>query len=201
MAGRFGSLRLATVPWSQDKEFIYGVHEGLPLLKRNTAPRHLLATGRQLKARRLRPGGKDPVAVLLTKHRASAKTNFSSLWQISECVPMLAMTPAKRASIAKACAGRRICRDCGEQAWRDLPLRFGRRCEGCRAELGLYDEAMHELLVGAPTLSAAEHAELDQALVDDREIAASSQVIPLPRRAGTTAAPARRSFHGQVIAA
>jgi hypothetical protein len=200
MAGRYGSLRLATVPWSQDQEFVYGVHEGLPLLKRNTAPRDLLATARQLKALGLRPGGKDPVAVLLTKHPASGKTNFSSLWLVSECAPMLAMTPAKWASVAKACAARRICRDCGDQAWKDLPARFGRRCEGCRAELGLYDEAMHEVLVGEPTLTAAEHAELDQALVDDREYATLSQVIPLPRRAGTAAAPALRSM-GEVIAA
>ncbi|WP_191983889.1 RRQRL motif-containing zinc-binding protein [Amycolatopsis eburnea] len=196
MGRRLGSLRLASVPWSQDQEFIYGTHEGLPLLKRNTAPRDVLATYRQLRARGLRPGGKDPVAVLITKHPASGKTNFSSLWQISECVPMRPMTPAKRASIAKATAARRVCRDCGEQGWKDLPVAFGRRCEACRSALGLYDEAMHEVLVGEPTLSAAEHAELDQALVDER--AAAAAVIPLQRRAGV---PTSASFRGAVIAA
>lgn len=194
---RLGSLRLAEVPWSQDREFVYGEHEGLPLLKRNTAPKHLLATFRQLRARGLRPGGKDPVTVLITRHPASCKTNFSSLWLISECVPVLPMTAAKHESVAKATASRRVCRECGEKAWRDLPFKFGRRCEACRYSLGLYDDAMHDVLVGESTLSAAEHAELDQALVDDRYAAALAQVMPLPRRGEVSAA----RFRGAVIAA
>ncbi len=199
MGRRLGSLRLASVPWSQDQEFVYGEHEGLPLLKRNCAPRDLLATARQLRARGLRPGGKDPVAVLVTKHPASGKTNFSSLWQISECVPVRPQTPAKRASIARATQSRRVCRDCGEQAWKDLPYRFGRRCEACRYDLGLVDvdDELHELLVGELTLSAAEHAALDQALVDEREAAALAPVIPLPRR---TEVPAPARFRGAVMA-
>jgi hypothetical protein len=200
MGGRFGALRLASVVWSDDQQFIYGVHEGLPLLKRNSAPRDVLATGRQLKARKLRPGGADPVAVLLTKHRASCKTNFSSLWWIAQCVPMLEMTPAKWGAVAKACRSRRICRECGELSGRDLPLRFGRTCEACRYRLGRYDDALHELLVGEPTLTADEHAALDQALVDEREMAAFAQVIPLPRRTESSGAAAVTSFRELVRA-
>jgi integrase len=60
------------VPWSNDLEFTRGRWHGKPLLSRNTAPRNLLATRRQLRALGKRPGGQDLVALRLHRIRQEA---------------------------------------------------------------------------------------------------------------------------------
>lgn len=186
MARRY-ALQLEQVPYARDPQFICGWHEGLPLLRRGCAPRDLLATFRQLREQGLRPGGRDPDAVLLTKHTPSGKANFSSLWLISKCVPVRPMTAAKRASIAKALEARRTCRECGEIGYIELP-KAHRTCEACRVDVEALDpcSCVHDYLVGISTLSAAEHAELDAQLSTER----LAPVIPLQRDRSLVAADA-----------
>jgi hypothetical protein len=176
-------LMLAAVPWSENKEYICGWRNGMPLLRRGCAPRDVLATFRQLRARGLRPGGRDHIAELVTKHRKSSKTNFSRLWLISDAVPVRPMTPAKYAALERAMTVRKTCRDCGDVYGRELP-KDCRLCPPCREVAHLAVEFatpwsyIHDYLVGEPTLSAAEHAELDQQLAAERYLA---PVIPLQR--------------------
>lgn len=174
MARNRAVLQLARVPWAEEPQWICGWHEGLPLVRRHQAPREVLATRRQLRARGRRPGGQDPVAVLITRHRPSGRRNFSSLWLVSAAVPVRPMTPARWAAVARALEARRTCRGCGEVGYVELP-RADRLCEACRADVELLapHSYLHDYLVGEPTLSAAEHA----ALADPAPV-----VIPLPRR-------------------
>jgi hypothetical protein len=105
---------LADVSWSDGKEFIRGVHDGLPLLSWGTAPRHLLATYRQLRRMDppLRPGGQDPVAVLYFYSRNGGRKVFASLYLIAKAKPVRPMTPAKWHALNKANLARRTCPEC-----------------------------------------------------------------------------------------
>lgn len=91
-----------SVPWTTGRVLTRGTHDGLPLLTWGRAPRDRLATRRQLRARGLRPGGADPVAVLYVRHRASGRRNFASLYLIESAKPVRPMTPAKQAALNKA---------------------------------------------------------------------------------------------------
>ncbi|MEV5718479.1 RRQRL motif-containing zinc-binding protein [Amycolatopsis mediterranei] len=151
---------LAAVPWSKDLEFTRGRWCGKPLLSHNTAPRHLLATRRQLRAENMRPGGQDPVAFLYFRCTKAAKTVYANLYLIAEAKPVRPMTPARAAALAKAMAARRTCRECGETGWAELP-RAHRTCEACLYTAGLAPNSyLHDYLIGEPTLTAAEHAAL-----------------------------------------
>jgi hypothetical protein len=122
---------LADVPWSQDKEFTRGTHYGLPLLSWNTAPRHLLATRRQLTSMGLRPNGQEPVAYLYFRFRPAYRQVFAELFLISGAAPHRLATPAQHTAIAKANLARRICRTCGRDSGYVPPLEWGKRCEPC----------------------------------------------------------------------
>jgi hypothetical protein len=164
MSRRYSHVR-AVVPWSQAAwEFTLGTHEGLHLLRWGWGPRSKLATYRQLRAMGLRPGGQDPVAVVHFRCRHALKKTYAYLYLISDAKPVRPMTPAKRAAIDKALAARRTCRQCGIEAEAELP-RAHRTCEPCRYSLGLLDadDQLHEYLVGEPTLSPAELADLPTA--------------------------------------
>jgi hypothetical protein len=124
---------LADVPWSACQEFTRGTHDGLPLLSWNTAPKHLLATRRQLAAMGLRPNGQEPVAYLYFRCRRALKLVFAELFLISGAAPKRTATPAQQTAIAKANLARRICRDCGRDRGY-IPVReWGKRCEPCWA--------------------------------------------------------------------
>ncbi|GGU87349.1 RRQRL motif-containing zinc-binding protein [Lentzea flava] len=129
MARRFPWV-LAAVAWSDAPQFTRGVHDGLPLLSYGCAPRHLLATYRQLRAMGKRPNGQDPVAVLYVRHNGSGKTSFASLYLIAKAAPVRPMTPAKFAALAKANLARRICRTCGKDPLYILPTST-RQCWKC----------------------------------------------------------------------
>lgn len=101
------------VCWADGWQFTRGVHDGLPLLSYQCAPRDKLATYRQLRAMDLRPNGSDPVAVLYGRHHESGKTWFASLYLIANAAPVRPMTPAKWTALAKANLARRICPQCG----------------------------------------------------------------------------------------
>ncbi|ADJ47890.1 hypothetical protein AMES_6065 [Amycolatopsis mediterranei S699] len=154
---------LAAVPWSQDLEFTRGRWHGKPLLSYNIAPRHLLATRRQLRAENMRPGGQDPVAFLYFRCHKAAKLVYANLYLIAEAKPVRPMTSARAAALAKAMAARRTCRECGETGWAELP-RAHRTCEACLYTAGLpADSYLHDYLIGEPTLTAAQHAALLEA--------------------------------------
>jgi hypothetical protein len=125
---------LATVPWSGCTQFIRGYHEGLPLLSWGIAPRDTLATYRQLRARGLRPGGADPVAVLYFHSRRGMRMVFASLYLISVAKPVRPMTDAKWVAIAAARLARCTCPTCPPEARVKaycLPTSVG-RCWQCQ---------------------------------------------------------------------
>ena len=104
------------VSWSDSGLVTRGTVEGLPALSWGWAARDKLATRRQLRALGLRPGGQEPVAVLMFQH---AKPNrrrieYARLYLIERAVPKREATPAQRAAIAKALTARRTCTQCGQ---------------------------------------------------------------------------------------
>lgn len=129
MAGKtYPWVLTPSVPWQCGATYTRGTHDGLPLLSYGCAPRHLLATYRQLRAMDLRPNGQDPVAVLYVRHNKSKKVSFASLYLIATAAPVRPMTPAKWTAIAKANLGRRICPECGRDRGYIVPRWDGRKC-------------------------------------------------------------------------
>lgn len=121
---------LADVAWSPVQEFTRGKHLGLPLLSWGTAPRHLLATRRQLRAMGLRPNGQEPVAYMYFRCRRACKQVFAELFLISTAAPKRIATPAQHTAIAKANLARRICGECGRDAGYVVPREHG-KCHPC----------------------------------------------------------------------
>jgi hypothetical protein len=112
MGGRQYPWVLAPVAWSDAEEFVRGMHDGLPLLSWNCAPRAKLATYGQLRAMGLRPGGHDPVAVLYFWSRKGMRKVFANLYMIAWAKPVRPMTPAKWHALNKANLARRTCPQC-----------------------------------------------------------------------------------------
>ncbi|MGH3097920.1 MAG: RRQRL motif-containing zinc-binding protein [Streptosporangiales bacterium] len=109
-----------------------GRYDGMPVLTWGWADPAKLATYRQLAARGLRPGGSDPVAVLLFQHRQDGRkaTDFASLYLVERALPKRTATPAQREAIAAALAARRTCCECGiEQPY--YPSTISRMCSTC----------------------------------------------------------------------
>ena len=132
MAGKaYGWVWTEHVAWQPGPTYTRGTHDGLPLLARHMAPRHLLATYRQLRAMGLRPGGHDPVAVLYGTHKGSCSKWFASLYLVATAVPVRPMTPAKWTAIAKANLAKRICPQCGRDRGYVIPQWTGRICLPC----------------------------------------------------------------------
>lgn len=107
-----------------------GLVHGVPALSWGWAPRGLLATERQLKARGLRPGS-DPVAVLVFAHRKPARArDFAWLYLLTEARPKAEATPARMANLAAAMRARRTCHEC-DQAQDRCVSRTSRLCGPC----------------------------------------------------------------------
>ena len=107
-----------------------GLVHGVPALSWGWAPRELLATERQLRARGLRPGS-EPVAVLIFGHRQPARArDFAWLYLLAEARPKAAATPARMANLAAAMRSRRTCRECGHVQDRCVS-RTSRMCPDC----------------------------------------------------------------------
>lgn len=87
-----------------------GSRYGFPTFPYRYAPDGL-ATRRQLRADGLRPGGQDPVAQILWRHRKQRRTAY--LYRRDLALPKRAATPAQLAVIAKMLLARRTCRHCG----------------------------------------------------------------------------------------
>lgn len=115
-----------------------GAKYGLPTWPWKLGPSpDVMATGRQLKARGLRPGGHEPAGQL--GWRRQGEDHFASLYRVELALPKRPMTPAKWAAVWKAIAARRICPDCGEDRGYEPSRRLG-VCNDC-ANAGGYAAA------------------------------------------------------------
>lgn len=133
MAPRASKFRLESVSWSAAPIVVCGEIDGLPAIPWGYADRHELATLRQLRAMGLRPGGQDPVAVLVFGHRASNRRRVerANLYLVARALPKRHATPAQRAAIAKALRARRRCQVCGrvQDYYLSTTSRLCERCE------------------------------------------------------------------------
>jgi hypothetical protein len=105
-----------------------GTRYGFPTYPWLGAPDHL-ATARQLRAAGLRPGGHDPVAQILWRHRSQRRVAY--LYDRALAKPKRTATPAQRAAIAAALRARRTCRICTQVKPYYIPRRYG-ACLDCQ---------------------------------------------------------------------
>ncbi|MFD8288047.1 RRQRL motif-containing zinc-binding protein [Streptomyces lavendulae] len=98
----------------------------LPAHRWKQAPKGL-ATRRQLREKRLRPGGQDPVAVI--ECRGGKRMAF--LYEIAKAKPIRPMTLAKEVALDKAMAARQTCPKCTRRYYHCLPLRTLGSCLEC----------------------------------------------------------------------
>lgn len=93
-------------------------HGGLPTYMWGDAPDNLL-TKRQLEARRLRPGGQEPVAQIIWRQWGADA--FAWLYDVEKALPKRTPSPAVLEAVGKALAARRTCGRCGQDAGYCLP--------------------------------------------------------------------------------
>ncbi|WP_030773711.1 RRQRL motif-containing zinc-binding protein [Streptomyces sp. NRRL F-2664] len=101
---------------------------GFPVYRWRLAPDGL-ATGRQLRAAGLRPGGQD-VAAQIERPRRRRGPLIAYLYRLDLAKPVRPMTPARRAALAKANAARRCCPICRRDAGYVIPASLG-MCTPC----------------------------------------------------------------------
>ena len=144
-------------PWSGERILTRGLRDGLPLFSYGLAGRARLATRRQLRTRRLRPGGADPVGVLYLHCRHARKHMFCDLFDVDQARPVRPMTPAKWAAVEAALAARRTCPECGSYGLDYIPRSTG-VCEGCEFRAGLWHplDPRHEMVPGMETVNPEE---------------------------------------------
>lgn len=117
MGARTWKRTTRVVSWSDDVIVTCGEVDGLPAIPWGWADHRLLATFRQLRTAGLRPGGQDPVAVLVFQHAKPHRRciEHASLYLIDAAKPKRTATAAQRDAIAKALAARRTCQLCGRE--------------------------------------------------------------------------------------
>ncbi|MFB7294097.1 RRQRL motif-containing zinc-binding protein [Actinacidiphila glaucinigra] len=94
----------------------------------------VLATRRQLRALRLRPGGQEPVAQLRCRRclgRTRVCTRMAWLYRVDLALPVRPMTPAKAAALDRAMAARQSCPVCRRRYRFVLPLKTLGSCLEC----------------------------------------------------------------------
>jgi hypothetical protein len=104
-----------------------GTRYGLPTYPWKFAPDGLL-TMRQLRAQGLRPGGQEPVAQILWRHRKQRRVAY--LYRQDLSLPKRHATPAQLAAIGKALQARRTCSSCGTEKPYCIPRSRG-ECNDC----------------------------------------------------------------------
>ncbi|AVT41588.1 hypothetical protein C6W10_17965 [Plantactinospora sp. BB1] len=104
-----------------------GNRYGFPTFPYRGAPEHL-ATVRQLRADGLRPGGHDPIAQILWRHRRQRRVAY--LYDRRLAKPKRTATPAQQAAIAAALLARRTCPECEQVKPYYIPRRYG-ECLDC----------------------------------------------------------------------
>ena len=121
-----------TVPWVEGPILTRGTVAGLPALTWGRAARYPLATRRQLRTMGLRPGGAEPVAVLLFAHRQPNRRRVEHAWLYltTTARPKRTATPAQQAAIERALAARRTCHRCAREQGYYLST-ISQLCRGC----------------------------------------------------------------------
>ncbi|MCO1582021.1 hypothetical protein M8C13_40360 [Crossiella sp. SN42] len=127
-------LHEIVLPWNGQTAFCRGRLDGLPVFGWRGRPGAVppgLATFRQLRAVGLRPGGADPVALLVFRHRkAFRREEVCSLWLVAKAKPVRPMTARKQFALEKALAALRFCPQCRQDAGYRLPTSYG-KCWNC----------------------------------------------------------------------
>ncbi|WP_346346190.1 RRQRL motif-containing zinc-binding protein [Streptomyces sp. SID5789] len=116
----------ASPPAVRDVDIYADPTGALPVYRWRQAPKGL-ATRRQLRERRLRPGGQDPVAVI--ECRGGKRKAW--LYEIKKAKPIRPMTFAKELALDKAMAARQTCPKCSRRYYHCLPLRTLGSCLEC----------------------------------------------------------------------
>jgi len=106
-----------------------GQRYGLPTYPYRWAPA-CYATVRQLRARVLRPGGQQPVAQVLWKHRRKRRVAY--LYLTALALPKRTASPAQLAAIGRALSARMTCGACGIVRPYCMPTSTG-ICNECAA--------------------------------------------------------------------
>ncbi|MFI7274208.1 RRQRL motif-containing zinc-binding protein [Streptomyces sp. NPDC049879] len=96
----------------------------LPVYRWRLAPDGL-ATRRQLRARGLRPGGHDPVAMLERPRRRGRPALVAHLYRLDLAVPVRPMTPGRWRAVHAALAARRTCPSCRAVREYCIPVSVG----------------------------------------------------------------------------
>ncbi|MGH3737126.1 MAG: RRQRL motif-containing zinc-binding protein [Micromonosporaceae bacterium] len=108
-----------------------GRHYGVPVYLWRGAPDGV-ATRRQLAAMQLRPGGQDPVAMVLRpRRRRPAEPLVAYLYRVDLARPKRQVTAAMRAAVQTAVAARRVCGTCERRLTYIPPKSTGYRCWDC----------------------------------------------------------------------
>ncbi|RBM14881.1 RRQRL motif-containing zinc-binding protein [Streptomyces sp. PT12] len=107
---------------------------GLPVYRWRLAPDGL-ATRRQLRARGLRPGSQDPVAVLERPRRRGRPPLVAYLYDLDRAAPVRPMTPARWRAIRAALTARRTCPGCRAVREYCIPVSLG-LCVPCAFPAG-----------------------------------------------------------------
>ncbi|MGW7537795.1 RRQRL motif-containing zinc-binding protein [Amycolatopsis sp. NPDC054798] len=121
-----------------------GRYDGLPVLAWGWAPREILATYRQLQAMGRRPGGHDPVAVLLFQHRRSGlrAQDFALLYLVARSAPKRRATCNQLNALALALQARRVCQPsrggCGQEQPYYLST-ISRLCSDCETRTRFWE--------------------------------------------------------------
>ena len=109
----FDRFELVTI-WDGTTAFCRGHLDGLPVFGWREAPAGV-ETVRGLRRLGLRPGGTDPVALLVFRHRAPMRRcEVAELYRVDLALPKRTATPAQRDSITRALQARRTCPTCPE---------------------------------------------------------------------------------------
>lgn len=86
-----------------------------------------LATRRQLRQMRLRPGGHEPVARI----ECRGGKRWAWLYEIDKALPIRPMTLAKEIALDAAMSKRQTCPKCGRRYYHCLPLKTLGACLEC----------------------------------------------------------------------
>ncbi|MEV2255894.1 RRQRL motif-containing zinc-binding protein [Streptomyces sp. NPDC050147] len=100
--------------------------DDFPVYRWRQAPQGL-ATRRQLRERRLRPGGQEPVAAI--ECRGGKRKAW--LYEIDKARPIRPMTFAKEVALDRAMAKRQTCPSCFRRYHRCIPLKTLGSCLEC----------------------------------------------------------------------
>ncbi|MER5852754.1 RRQRL motif-containing zinc-binding protein [Streptomyces sp. NPDC002012] len=107
-----------------------GAMHGIPTFPWKYAPDGYV-TRRQLRARRLRPGGQQVAAQVMRRSRSrKAGVLVAYLYRLDLAKPVRPMTPSRAAALAKAMLARRTCPQCQVDAGHCIPTSLG-MCPVC----------------------------------------------------------------------